>query len=111
MSIKVYDNTGALTATNSEPTPTGGGGVNEWTGYTLNFGSGKPVYDKDFTITDASVTANSKIAVAMDLSDEAWEWDTAVFTVTPGSGSFSLNCELIPGPVSGNRLIEYQVNN
>jgi hypothetical protein len=109
--MKVYNNSGQVVEIDSVPVPSGGGGVNEWTAYTLNFGSGKPVYDKDFTITNATVTANSKIAVAMDLADEAWQWDTAIFTVVAGSGSFSLNCEVIPGPVSGNRLIEYQVTN
>lgn len=107
MPIRVYNNTGAITETDSDPVSTGGG-VNEWTAYILSFGT-TPVYDKDFTVIDASVTTTSKIAVAMDLADEAWDWDTAIFTVVAGSGSFSLNCELEPGPVTGNRLIEYQV--
>lgn len=109
--MKVYNTSGDVVEIDSVPVSTGGG-VNEWTEYILDFGT-TPVYDKDFTITDGSVTVNSKIAVSMDLVDEGWQWDVCLFTVTPGSGSFSLNCNFEDGngPVTGNRLIEYQVNN
>jgi hypothetical protein len=113
MTVRIYSSGGVVVETDGEAAPSGGGGgVNEWVEYTLDFGSAPAVYvDKDFTITDATVTTTSKIAVAKDYTDSEWDWDDAVFTVTPGSGSFVLNCELIPGPGIGTRKIEYQVTN
>lgn len=93
----------------------GGGGSAVWTEEELDFGS-TPVADKTFVITDATVTATSKIAVVgsakiptAGTGDEGL-LDIVVYTAKPAAGSFTIYAMALPGPIQGNRNILYQVS-
>jgi hypothetical protein len=95
---------------------TGGGGSSAtWTEMQIDFGSGKPVYDKTFIITDSSVSVNSKIVVlpcgktASGQQDGDWLWDGLTLAALPGTGSFTLFAAPVPGPIKGKRVIQYQI--
>ena len=86
-----------------------------WTEIQIDFGTGKPVYDKTFTIADSSVYSGAKIVVlpcgktASGQQDGDWLWDGLTLAAMPGSGSFTLFAAPIPGPIKGKRVIQYQV--
>lgn len=92
----------------------GGSGGAVITEVEIDFGS-SPVYDKTFTITDASVSGTSKIMVTPSgaaptgLTSDEWLWDALGFAALAGSGSFTLYAHAQPGPVSGKRKILYTV--
>lgn len=92
----------------------GGGGGGTWTEIEINFGS-TPVYDAQFTITDASITSASQVAVvpcgeaATGRVTGDWEWDGATIAALPGSGSAVCSISFSPGPVVGARKFLYQV--
>lgn len=92
----------------------GPAGAASWTEAEVDFGS-TPVYDKTFTVTDASVSSSDKIAVvqsgsaATSRADGDALWDTIVYAATAGTGSFTLYALATPGPVVGKRKILYQV--
>lgn len=90
------------------PSLTGGA---SWTQITIDFGS-DPVYDKTFTVVDATVSATSKI-VASESGDSASDsvlWDGLSFAAGALAGSFTLYVSANPGPVSGTRKVYYQVS-
>ena len=93
---------------------TGGGGSASWTITEVDFGSA-PVYDKEFTITDALVGAGSNVAclpsgkVATGRVGNDLAWDSLVCAALPASGSFTLTVQANPGPVVGKRNILYQI--
>lgn len=79
----------------------------------IDFGS-VPVREKHFTITDAGVSATSKIiavqsgkaATGRDADEN--EMDALVFNCKPETGQFVLNAFAIPGPVTGKYKVNYQ---
>lgn len=93
--------------------PGGGGGASA-TEIEVNFGT-KPVYDAQFTITDAAISPTSKVVVTPSgkvstgrVSGD-WQWDGATFAALPGSGSAICFATFHPGPIVGTRLLQYQV--
>lgn len=86
-----------------------------WTELEVDFGS-TPLFDTSFTITDASISASSKVIVvpsgkpATGRTADDWQWDGAVFAANPGSGSATCYALFSPGPIVGKRYIQYQVN-
>lgn len=93
----------------------GGGGGGTWTEVEIDFGSGTPKFDAQFTVTDAEVSGTSKIIVMESgkaatgrVSGDA-QWDQLQLSAEPGTGNFTLYVLAIPGPVVGKRKIQYQV--
>lgn len=71
----------------------------------VNFGSSPPTRYKTFTVTDAGVAASSKVFVLQSgnaptgkQADEN-EMDPIVCNAQPASGSFTLRCKSLDGPV------------
>lgn len=93
----------------------GGGGGGSATETEIDFGSGPPVFDKKFTITDAGVSPSSKIvvtqsgSVATDRVGDDAEWDCVVYAALAGTGDFSLFAQSLPGPLVGKRKIFYSI--
>jgi len=90
----------------------GGGG--SWTEVEVDFGS-SPVYGAEFTITDAAITAASKVQVmpcgkaATGRTADDWAWDGAAFAANPGAGSATCYVQFLPGPIVGKRKVQYSV--
>jgi hypothetical protein len=81
----------------------------------VDFGTAFGYYGKTFTVTDAAVTATSKILITQSgnaptsrQADEN-EMDALSCSATPGTGSFTLNCVASPGPVAGKYKIFYTI--
>ena len=93
----------------------GGGGGGTWTEVEIDFGSTKPQYDAQFTITDAGVSSSSKLIVLESgkaatgrvLGDS--QWDSIGLSANPGAGNFVVYAVANPGPVKGKRKIQYQI--
>ena len=92
-----------------------GAGVS-WTEIEVDFGSTTPQYDSLFTITDAAVTATSKIQILESgkpatgrVAGDA-QWDSIFASALPGTGNFQLYAMAHPGPVLGKRKLQYTVN-
>jgi hypothetical protein len=91
---------------------TGGGAT--WTEAEVDFGS-KPVYTASFTITDAGISAASKVQVlpcgkaATGRTADDWAWDGATFAALPASGSATCYAVFSPGPIVGRRKVQYSV--
>jgi hypothetical protein len=88
-------------------TPSGGGATVYST--TIDFGT-TPVYGSTFTVTNGAVSGASKIiATVEDLGEDGdeGELDGIVLTVKPLSGSFKVAAIAVPGPVTGQRRINY----
>lgn len=90
------------------------GGGATWTEVEIDFGS-LPVFDKLFTITDASSTTSSKIIISESgkaatgrVSGDA-QWDNIQMAANPGNGSFTVYAKAFPGPVVGKRKIHYTI--
>jgi len=85
-----------------------------WTEVEIDFGT-DPVYDAQFTITDAAITGTSKVQVlpcgkaATGRTADDWQWDGAAFAANPGSGSALCYVTFSPGPVVGPRKVQYSV--
>jgi hypothetical protein len=85
-----------------------------WKETEIDFGT-DPVWDKTFTITDASVTSTSHIIVApsgkvaTDRVGNDWEWDGLTMSALPAAGSFILTALALPGPLVGKRFVQYQI--
>ena len=90
----------------------GGGG--SWTEVEVDFGAA-PVYGAEFVITDAAITAASKVQVlpcgkaATGRTADDWAWDGAAFAANPGAGSATCYAQFLPGPVVGLRKVQYSV--
>ena len=90
----------------------GGGG--SWTEVEVDFGSA-PVYGAEFVITDAAITAASKVQVlpcgkaATGRTADDWAWDGAAFAANPGAGSATCYAQFLPGPIVGKRKVQYSV--
>lgn len=73
-----------------------------------------PVHKKQFTITDAGISATSKIiavqsgkaATGRDADEN--EMDALILNCNPGTGQFTLNAFALPGPVTGKYKVNYQ---
>lgn len=74
-----------------------------------------PVYNKTFTVTDASVSSSSKIvasqsgAAATGRNADENEMDALTCRGLPGTGSFTLICSSHDGPVVGKYKINYLI--
>ena len=85
-----------------------------WTETEVDFGTA-PTFNKSFTVTDAAVSAASKVAIVPSgkaptgLTADEWEWDIIQCAADPAAGSFTVRCLAIPGPVMGKRKLQYQV--
>jgi hypothetical protein len=85
-----------------------------WTEVEVDFGS-SPVYGSEFTITDAAITAASKVQVmpcgkaATGRTADDWAWDGAAFAANPGAGSATCYAQFLPGPIVGKRKVQYSV--
>lgn len=90
------------------------GGGATWTEVEVDFGAA-PAYEASFTITDASITAASKVQVlpcgkaATGRTADDWQWDGATFAANPGSGSAACYAVFTPGPIVGPRKVQYSV--
>lgn len=90
------------------------GGSSTWTEVEIDFGT-NPVRSKRFTVTDASVTALSRIvatgssAPATGRVGNDWEWDSISFAASPGVGQFTLTA-YASGRVRGPRKVLYQIS-
>jgi hypothetical protein len=85
-----------------------------WTETEIDFGAA-PVYEAVFTLTDASITAASKVQVlpcgkaATGRTADDWAWDGATFAALPASGSATCYAHFMPGPIVGRRKVQYSV--
>ena len=92
----------------------GGGGTVTFTEVEIDFGN-KPVYDASFTITDATISSSSDVAVhpsgkaATGRTSDDWQWDGAIIAVKPASGSATCYATFHPGPIMGRRKFLYEV--
>ena len=73
-----------------------------------------PVYEAQFTITDATITGTSVINVALGgaatgRSADDWQWDGATVGVVAGTGSATCYVTFHPGPIVGPRTFNYVV--
>jgi hypothetical protein len=80
----------------------------------VDFGT-NPRWDQKFTITDAAISADSKI-IAVQSGKTATgrrpgdaQWDSINCAILPGVGQATLFCTASPGPVVGKRIIQYEV--
>lgn len=100
-----------LRADDTWAAPPGGAGSFAITETEIDFGS-TPVKDKRFTITDAGISATSKIMVtpsgnvATGRVGNDWEWDTIGFSALAGTGNFVLTA-FPSGFVVGKRKVFY----
>ena len=76
---------------------------------------GVPKYDAQFTITDASIGATSKVVVMESgkvatgrVAGDA-QWDSISFSALAASGSATVYAMAHPGPVVGKRYAQYTV--
>jgi hypothetical protein len=113
--VDVSDTSMAATGTDKKMTRAElGRAVAQWVSIEIDFGS-TPQWSKTFTVTDANVTATSRVAVmqsgaaATGRAAGDVEWDTLGLAATPASGSFTLTAHAVPGPVVGRRLVSYQI--
>jgi hypothetical protein len=96
----------------SAGTSSGGGAT--WTEAEVDFGSA-PVYTASFTITDAGISAASKVQVlpcgkaATGRTADDWAWDGATFAALPASGSATCYAVFTPGPIVGRRKVQYSI--
>jgi len=85
-----------------------------WTEVEVDFGA-SPVYGATFTITDATISATSKVQVlpcgkaAAGRTADDWAWDGASFAADPGAGSATCYAHFLPGPIVGRRKVQYSV--
>lgn len=78
-----------------------------------DFGS-TPVYEAQFTITDANISGTSIVTVvpggaATGRTADDWRWDGASISAVPGSGSAVCYVSFFPGPIVGPRKFNYTV--
>jgi hypothetical protein len=113
--VQVFNFVGAtVSVAGAVATITSSGGGSSWTELEVNFGT-IPVFDTQFTITDAAINSSSKVIVvpsgktAPGRPDGDWQWDGATFAARAGSGSATCYAIFHPGPIVGRRYIQYQV--
>lgn len=91
------------------------GGGSSWTEVEIDFGA-RPVYEAQFTITDASISATSKMQVlpcgkaATGRTADDWQWDGATFAARPSLGTALCYAVFTPGPIVGRRKVQYSVS-
>jgi len=94
--------------------PGGSSGGATWTEIEIDFGTA-PVYDAQFTIVDAAITAAKQVSVvpcgeaATGRAAGDWQWDGATVAAVPTSGSALCYVTFSPGPIVGPRKFLYQV--
>ena len=83
----------------------------------LDFGSvGSPgVYDKIFTVVDATVTPAIRIMMtesgnpATGRGAGDYLWDSIAYACISGTGSFTVHAKASPGPIIGKRNALYRI--
>jgi hypothetical protein len=101
-------------STNVTLAASGGGGGAAWTEVELDFGS-SPVWNKQFTITDASIGATSKVIVVPSgnaptgLQSDELEMDLIGYGAKAAAGSATVYAAAVTGPVTGKRKVFYSV--
>lgn len=74
-----------------------------------------PVYSKSITVTAASCTALDNVMVCPSAEPATGRgvddglWDGLILSAVAGTGEFTLHVMAVPGPVSGKRMIHYQL--
>lgn len=108
-SISCVNASGVITCTVSA------GGSISVTETEIDFGTAFGYYDKTFVVTDAGVSAASKIIITQSgnaptgrQADEN-QMDALSCNALPASGSFTLFCRALPGPVAGKYKIFYTI--
>ena len=93
----------------------GGGGGGTVTEVEVDFGSA-PRYDAEFTITDAAISAASKVTVSESgkaatgrVAGDA-QWDSISCAALPGTGVATVYAMAHPGPVVGRRILQYSIS-
>jgi len=87
---------------------------NVWTELEVDFGT-KPVYDATFQITDAAITATSKVVVmqsgktATGRASGDMQWDAVNYAANADDGFATCYALCSPGPIVGRRILYYQV--
>ena len=100
------NSTNYLRGDNTWATPSGGGGSATLTETEVDF-SYPPQKTKSFTVTDAAVTASSKIMVSQsgsvptDKGIGESELDSASFSAIAGTGQFTLIATALDGKIGG----------
>lgn len=93
-----------------------GGAGASWTEIEIDFGSGKGVTDKDFTVVDAGSSASAIITVvpsgkpATGRVGNDFAWDAFTFSALPGIGSFVFTAMCSNGTVVGRRKVQYTIS-
>lgn len=81
----------------------------------VDFTGPRPVYEAEFTILDARVAPSTVIVVtqsgatATDRVGNDLAWDQLLLGAVAGTGEFTLTALATPGPVTGKRVILYQL--
>jgi len=74
-----------------------------------------PVYGKSITVTAASCVPTDNVMVSPSADPATGRgvddnlWDGLILSAAAGTGQFTLHVMAVPGPVSGKRLINYQL--
>lgn len=74
-----------------------------------------PVYSKSLTVTAAACTATDNVMVSPSAEPATGRgvddnlWDGLILSAVAGTGEFTLHVFAVPGPVSGKRMIHYQL--
>jgi hypothetical protein len=90
------------------------GSPGTWSETEIDFGS-TPLFSKEFTVVDVTVTATNKIIVIPSgnaptgLAVGEGEFDNIGYSAKAATGSFTLWAVATPGPVMGKRKIFYQI--
>jgi len=92
-----------------------GGAGSSWTETEVDFGAGANIWDKNFTITDAGVTAASKVIIvpsgntATGRAAGDTQWDNVTYSAVAGNGSFTVYAISATGPITGKRKVYYNI--
>lgn len=81
----------------------------------VDFTQAHPVYEAEFTIVDALVTPATNIVVSQSGATATGRvgndlaWDQILLGAVAGTGQFTLTAQAHPGPITGRRVILYQL--
>lgn len=78
-------------------------------------GGAKPCYEREFVVVDVRAVPSSNIlvfqsgAVATDRVGNDLSWDQILLGAVSGVGQFTITALATPGPISGRRVVLYQI--
>ena len=78
-------------------------------------GGTTPVYEREFVVVDSRATTSSRIlvfqsgATATGRVGNDLAWDQLLLGAVAGSGQFTITALATPGPISGRRVVLYQI--